>query len=78
MEKQSFAFFDFDGALIPGDSIAAFVRYARKRGIMPRRAFFKALLAAAGYLLGTFARLSGLPNMNLARTSFWNWSQQGQ
>ena len=52
MEKQSFAFFDFDGALIPGDSIAAFVRYARKRGIMPRRAFFKALLAAAGYLLG--------------------------
>ena len=45
-EKQAFAFFDFDGTMIPGDSIAAFVRYARKKGIMPRREFFKALLAA--------------------------------
>ncbi|MBR0227163.1 MAG: HAD family hydrolase [Clostridia bacterium] len=52
MEKQAFAFFDFDGTLIPGDSIAAFVRYARKRGIMPRRDFCRALLAAAGYVLG--------------------------
>ncbi len=52
MKKQSFAFFDFDGTLIPGDSIAAFVPYARKRGAMPRREYFKALLAAAGYLLG--------------------------
>ena len=51
-EIRSFAFFDFDGTLIPGDSIAAFVRYARKRGIMPRRDFFRALLAAAGYVLG--------------------------
>ena len=51
-EKQSFAFFDFDGTMIPGDSIAAFVRYARKRGIMPRREFFRALLAAARYVLG--------------------------
>ena len=51
-KKQAFAFFDFDGTLIPGDSIAAFVRYARKRGFMPRGAFFRALLAAAGYVLG--------------------------
>ncbi len=51
-EKQAFAFFDFDGTLIPGDSIAAFVRYARKRGIMLRKEFFRALLAAAGYVLG--------------------------
>ena len=51
-EAQSFAFFDFDGTMIPGDSIAAFVRYARKRRIMPRRAFFRALLAAARYVLG--------------------------
>ena len=51
-EKQAFAFFDFDGTMIPGDSIAAFVRYARKRGIMPRREFFGALLAAARYVLG--------------------------
>ena len=52
MGKRKFAFFDFDGTLIPGDSIATFVRYARKRGIMPRKAFFRALLAAAGYVLG--------------------------
>ena len=52
MEKKAFAFFDFDGTLIPGDSIAAFVRYARKRRLMPRRAFFRALLAAGGYVLG--------------------------
>ena len=51
-EKQAFAFFDFDGTMIPGDSIAAFVRYARKRGIMTRREFLKALLAAARYVLG--------------------------
>ena len=51
-EKQSFAFFDFDGTLIPGDSIAAFVPYARKRGFMPRREYFRALLAGLGYLLG--------------------------
>lgn len=51
-EAQPFAFFDFDGTLIPGDSIAAFVRYARKRGIMLRKEFFRALLAAAGYVLG--------------------------
>ena len=51
-KKQAFAFFDFDGTLIPGDSIAAFVRYARKRGFMPRRAFLRAMLAAAGYILG--------------------------
>ncbi len=51
-EKQAFAFFDFDGTMIPGDSIAAFVRYARKRGIMTRKEFFHALLAAARYVLG--------------------------
>ncbi len=52
MGKKTFAFFDFDGTMIPGDSIAAFVQYARKKGIMPRREFFKALLAAARYVLG--------------------------
>ena len=51
-ETKSFAFFDFDGTLIPGDSIAAFVRYARKRGFMPRREFLRAMLSAAGFLLG--------------------------
>ncbi len=63
MRKKSFAFFDFDGTMIPGDSIAAFVRYARKRGIMPRREFFRALLAAARYVLG---RVSAADSKNAA------------
>ena len=51
-DSLAFAFFDFDGTLIPGDSIAAFVPYARKRGFMPRREYCRALLAGLGYLLG--------------------------
>ena len=51
-ETQSFAFFDFDGTLISGDSIVAFVRYARKRGFMPRKEYARTMLAAAGFLLG--------------------------
>lgn len=52
MEKRAFAFFDFDGTLIPGDSIVAFVRYARERGFMPRKEYARTMLAAAGFLLG--------------------------
>ncbi len=48
-EQQVFAFFDFDGTMIPGDSIVAFVRYARKRRVMPFCDFLRAAFAAAGY-----------------------------
>ena len=48
-EKQAFAFFDFDGTMIPGDSIVAFVRYARKRRVMPLSEFLRAAVWAAGY-----------------------------
>ena len=51
-ETQSFAFFDFDGTLISGDSIVAFVRYAREQGFMPRREFLRAMLSAVGFVLG--------------------------
>ncbi len=51
-EKQAFAFFDFDGTMIRGDSIAAYVRYARKRGVMSQKEYMRAALAAAHYLLG--------------------------
>lgn len=51
-EAQSFAFFDFDGTMIPGDSIASYVGYARKRGFMPRKESMRALLAALRYVLG--------------------------
>ena len=43
------ALFDFDGTLIPGDSIALFIRWARRRGVMTAGEFARALLAAAGY-----------------------------
>ena len=43
------ALFDFDGTLIPGDSIVALVRYARKRKVMSLRDFLGAAFAAAGY-----------------------------
>ena len=46
------ALFDFDGTLIPGDSIVALVRYARKRKVMSLRDFLGAALAAVGYGLG--------------------------
>lgn len=62
-EKRALALFDFDGTLIPGDSIAAYVRYARKKGFMPFKAYMKALLAAAAYSLG---RMSAKDSKNAA------------
>ncbi len=62
-ETRSFAFFDFDGTMIPGDSIAAYVRYARELGVMSRKEFGKAMLMAAGYLLG---RVSAAESKNAA------------
>ena len=49
---SALALFDFDGTLIPGDSIAAYVRYARKKKALSFGAYAGILLAAAAYLLG--------------------------
>ena len=49
---QPLALFDFDGTLIPGDSIVALVRYARKRGVLSLGDSLRAAFAALGYGLG--------------------------
>ena len=52
MEKQAtLALFDFDGTIIPGDSIVRYTRWARKKGAMSWGKFLKACLAAIGYPL---------------------------
>lgn len=45
----SLALFDFDGTLIPGDSITDYLRYARKRGAASLGEFIRAAWAAALY-----------------------------
>lgn len=52
METRELALFDFDGTLIPGDSIVAFVAYARKNGAMSGREYRTVLGQTAKYLLG--------------------------
>ena len=51
-EPVQLALFDFDGTLIPGDSIALLVRWARKKRLITAAEFLSALAAAAGYGLG--------------------------
>lgn len=48
---RALALFDFDGTLIPGDSIVAFVRYARQAGAMGRGEYLRVLCATVKYLL---------------------------
>ncbi len=49
---RTLALFDFDGTLIPGDSIVAFVRFARRRGALSRRGYARVLFSTVKYLLG--------------------------
>ena len=49
---RALALMDFDGTLIPGDSIVSFVRFARKKGAMPRREYLSILAQTVKYLLG--------------------------
>ena len=49
---RTLALFDFDGTLIPGDSIVSFVRFARKKGVLSRREYAGILLCTVKYLLG--------------------------
>ncbi len=49
---RALAVFDFDGTLIPGDSIVSFVNYARKKGAMPGKEYRRVLFATVKYLLG--------------------------
>lgn len=54
MEKTTaiLALFDFDGTLIRGDSIIAYLRTARRLGALSRGEFARACLAALQYRLG--------------------------
>lgn len=53
MEKRlELALFDFDGTLIPGDSIVAFMIFLRKKGVMSAADSFSAFAAAVSYALG--------------------------
>ncbi len=45
----SLALFDFDGTLIPGDSVAYYLRFARKEGAVSWGEFLRALWAATLY-----------------------------
>ena len=45
----SLALFDFDGTLIPGDSVAYYLRFARKEGAVSMSEFLRALWAATLY-----------------------------
>ena len=46
------ALFDFDGTMLPGDSIVAYTRFALARGCMGRGAYLACGAHAVGYLLG--------------------------
>ncbi len=48
-QPVSLALFDFDGTLIPGDSVTYYLRYARKRGAASLGEFARAVWAAALY-----------------------------
>ena len=52
MEQTPLALFDFDGTLIPGDSIVAFVGYARRKGALSLGGYGAVLGQTARYLLG--------------------------
>ena len=50
-EKKMLACFDFDGTMIRGDSIAAYLLFARRRGLISRRELAHVLGRTARYFL---------------------------
>lgn len=49
---KSYAFFDFDGTLIPGDSIISFCFFARRKGLCSFGTLIRAGVMGAAYLCG--------------------------
>ena len=50
-EEKALALFDFDGTMLPGDSIVAYVGYARKKGLLSLFGYLKTWSAAMAYLM---------------------------
>ena len=61
----SLALFDFDGTLIPGDSVAYYLRFARKKRAVTMGEFIRALWAAALYGM---KRMSDAESKSIALT----------
>jgi len=49
LQRKAYAFFDFDGTLIKGDSIIRFCLYARKKGLCSTKQLLRAALMGAAY-----------------------------
>ncbi|MBR3017454.1 MAG: HAD family hydrolase [Clostridia bacterium] len=61
----SLALFDFDGTLIPGDSVAFYLRFARKKRAVNTGEFIRALWAAVKYAM---KRMSDADSKSVALT----------
>ena len=70
---KPFALFDFDGTLIPGDSMLRFCLFAREQGLMSRRQLWLSAWAALRYLLGM---LSAEKSKNVALSFLAGKSQE--
>ncbi|MCL1855517.1 MAG: HAD-IB family hydrolase [Clostridia bacterium] len=49
--RKSFALFDFDGTMIPGDSLIRFCLYARRHGLVSHKQLWRGAWAALRYCL---------------------------
>ena len=52
MQRKAYAFFDFDGTLIKGDSIIRFVLYARRKGLCSTKQLLVAAWMGVKYRIG--------------------------
>ena len=52
MQRKAYAFFDFDGTLIKGDSIIRFVLYARQKGLCSTKQLLYAAWMGVKYRIG--------------------------
>ncbi|MBR4502105.1 MAG: HAD-IB family hydrolase [Clostridia bacterium] len=68
-ETRRAAFFDFDGTLIPGDSIVAFLQFARRRGVLP-------LWEWAGTAVHAFLGKIGAEGMDRVKTRALRFEQK--
>ena len=68
-DRRRAAFFDFDGTLIPGDSIVSFLLFARRRGALPFQEW-------AGIALHAFLGKIGAEGMDAVKTRALRFEQK--